>query len=195
MGYKKLRKNDGEFLKASYEDLNVAEKRMNKKGYSLDKDLSTDESKVFINKNNNKPVLIERGSSNLKDWVVDDVLIGIGLSGLSSRQQKTKALNRKIEEKYNKPVSGVGHSLGGHLIENGDLKGNIITYNKASSFSDIARTYNKKQVDLKTKNDLPSFLSGYQNHNVEIIKQKERSINPFKNAVEAHDIRNLFPDN
>ena len=195
MGYKKLRKNAGEFLKASYEPLNVAEKRMSKKGYVLDKDLSTVESKVFVNKKNNKPVLVERGSSNIKDWVVDDVLIGVGLSGLSSRQQKTKTLNKKIEEKYNKPVSGLGHSLGGHLIENGGLKGNVITYNKAASFADIGRAYNKKQVDLKTRNDLPSFLSGYQEHNVEIIKQKEKSINPFKNAIEAHDIRNLFPDN
>lgn len=194
MGYKKLRKDTAELLKASYETIPMAEKRLSKKGYALDKELSTNESKVFYNKKNNKPVLLERGSSNIKDWVVDDSLILFGLSNLSSRQQKTKDLNKKIESKYNKPVSGVGHSLGGHLIENGGLKGNVITYNKAASFADIGRTHNKRQVDLKTRNDIPSFLSGYQEHNVEIIKQKERSINPLKDVYEAHDIKNLFPN-
>jgi hypothetical protein len=83
--------------------------------------------------------------------------------------------------------------LGGRLIENSGAHGNIITYNKASGLGDIGKTFDKKQVDIKTNNDLPSFLSNFQNHNVELVKQKEHSINPFQEVYNAHNVDNLFP--
>jgi hypothetical protein len=42
--------------------------------------------------------------------------------------------------------------------------------------------------------DLPSLLSNTQYHNVEVVKQKEHSLNPFKEVFEAHDVDNLFPN-
>ena len=96
MGYKKLRKNAGEFLKASYESQADAEKRMSKKGYSYDKDLSTMESKVFVNKRG-KATIVQRGSTRLSDWA-EDGLIAVGLGSLGNRQKKAIELNKKVEE-------------------------------------------------------------------------------------------------
>ena len=191
MGYKKLRKNAGDLLKASYESQADAENRMSKKGYTYDKDLSSMESKVFVNKRG-RPVIVQRGSTRLSDWA-EDGLIAVGLGGLGNRQKKAIELNKKVEEKYGKPADAIGHSLGGRLVENQGSKGNVITYNKASGLGDIGKTFDKKQVDIKTNNDLPSFLSNFQNHNVELVKQKEHSINPFQEVYNAHNVDNLFP--
>ena len=192
MGYKKLRKNAGELLKASYETQADAENRMSKKGYSYDKELSSMESKVFVNKRG-RPVQVERGSKRLTDWA-EDGLIALGLGSLGNRQKKAIELNKKIEAKYGKPADAIGHSLGGRLVENSGAHGNIITYNKAAGLGDIGKTYDKKQVDIKTNNDLPSFLSNFQNHNVEVVKQKEHSLNPFQEVFNAHNVDNLFPN-
>ena len=192
MGYKKLRKNAGDFLKASYETQADAENRMSKKGYTYDKDLSTMESKVFVNKRG-KPTIVQRGSTRLSDWA-EDGLIAVGLGSLGNRQKKAIELNKKVETKYGKSADAIGHSLGGRLVENQGSNGNVITYNKASGLGDIGKTFDKKQVDIKTNNDLPSFLSNFQNHNVEVVKQKEHSLNPFKEVFNAHNVDNLFPN-
>ena len=128
MGYKKLRKNAGDFLKASYETQKDAEARMSKKGYTYDKDLSSMESKVFVNKNG-KPTIVQRGSTRLSDWA-EDGLIAVGLGGLGNRQKKAIELNKKVEEKYGRNADAIGHSLAGWLVENSGAHGNIITYNK-----------------------------------------------------------------
>ena len=192
MGFKKLRKDAGDFMKASYETQADAENRMSKKGYTYDKDLSSMESKVFVNKRG-KPIIVQRGSTRLSDWA-EDALIGVGLGSFGNRQKKAIELNKKVEQKYGKPVDAVAHSLGGRLIENSGARGNIITYNKAAGLGDIGKSFSKKQLDIKTSEDLPSLLSNTQYHNVEVVKQKEHSINPFKEVFEAHDIDNLFPN-
>ena len=193
MGLKKLRKDAGDLLKASYETQADAEARMKKKGYTYDKDLSSMESKVFVNKRG-KPVIAQRGSTRLTDWA-EDGLIAVGLGALGNRQKKAIELNKKVEEKYGRNADAVGHSLGGRLVENQGSKGNIITYNKASGLGDIGKSFSKKQLDIKTVEDLPSALSNFQNHNVEIIKQKEHSLlNPFKEVWSAHNVDNLFPN-
>ena len=192
MGLKKLRKDAGDLLKASYETQANAEARMKNKGYTYDKDLSTMESKVFVNKRG-KPVIAQRGSTRLSDWG-EDVLIGVGLGGLGNRQIKAIELNKKVEEKYGRSADAVDHSLGGRLVENQGSKGNIITYNKASGLGDIGKSFSKKQLDIKTNLDVPSALSNFQNHNVEIVKQKEHSLNPFKEVWNAHNVDNLFPN-
>ena len=192
MGLKKLRKDTADLLKASYETQANAENRMSKKGYTYDKDLSSMESKVFVNKRG-KPVIVQRGSTRLSDWA-EDGLIAVGLGALGSRQKKAIELNKKVEEKYGRSADAVGHSLGGRLVENQGSKGNIITYNKASGLGDINKTFSRKQLDIKTVEDVPSVLSNFQNHNVEVVKQKEHSLNPFKEVFNAHNVDNLFPN-
>ena len=80
MGYKKLRKDLPDLLKASYETQADAEARLKKKGYTYDKDLSSMESKVFVNKRG-KPTVVQRGSKRLSDFA-EDGLIAVGLGGL-----------------------------------------------------------------------------------------------------------------
>jgi hypothetical protein len=191
MKLERLRKDAPDLLKASYETQKDAEARMMKKGYTYDKELSTMESKVFVNKNG-KPVVAQRGSTRLSDWL-EDGLIGLGLGKYGTRQQRAIDLNKKVEEKYGKKVNAVGHSLGGRLVENSGANGAVITYNKASGLGDVLDKHNDKQLDLRTKGDLPSLLSIGQEHNVEYVNQKNHSINPFKEVYNAHNVDNLFP--
>ena len=192
MGLKKLRKDAGDLLKASYETQADAEARMKKKGYTYDKDLSTMESKVFVNKRG-KPVIAQRGSTRLSDWA-EDGLIAVGLGGFGNRQKKAIELNKKVEEKYGRSADAVGHSLAGRLVENSGAKGNIIAYNKAGGLADIGKKINKNQLDIITKNDLLAKVTNTQDHNLEIVKQKEHSLNPFKEVFNAHNVDNLFPN-
>lgn len=192
MKVERLRKDTPDLLRASYETQKDAEKRMSKKGYTYDKDLSTMESKVFVNKNG-KPVIAQRGSTRLSDWY-EDGLIGVGLGKYGTRQQRAIELNKKVEEKYGKKVNAVGHSLAGRLIENSGANGAVITYNKASGLGDVFDKHNDKQLDLRTKGDLPSLLSIGQEHNVENIKQNEHSLNPFQEVFNHHNVDNLFPN-
>ena len=102
MKLERLRKDAPDLLRASYETQKEAEARMMKKGYTYDKELSTMESKVFVNKSG-KPVIAQRGSTRLSDWL-EDGLIGLGLGKYGSRQQRAIDLNKKVEEKYGKKV-------------------------------------------------------------------------------------------
>ena len=192
MGLKKLRKDTPDLLKASYLSQSQAEDLMKKKGYSYDKDLSTMESKVFINKKG-RPVIAQRGSTRLSDWA-EDGLIAVGLGSLGSRQKKAIELNNNVEKKYGRVADAVGHSLGGRLIENSGSHGNVITFNKAIGLGDIGKTFKNNQVDIRTNNDIVSGLTNLQTHNVETIKQKVHSFNPFQEVYKAHDVDNLFPN-
>ena len=99
-----------------------------------------------------------------------------------------------LENKYGRVADAVGHSLGGRLIENSGSHGNVITYNKAIGLGDIGKTFKNNQVDIRTNNDVVSGLTNLQTHNVETVKQKVHSLNPFQEVYNAHDVDNLFPN-
>lgn len=192
MGFKKLRRDTPDLLKASYLPQNQAIDLMKKKGYTYDKDLSSMQSKVFVNKKG-VPVIAQRGSIRLSDWG-EDGLILLGLGDLGFRQNNAKKLNYNVEKKYGVPADAVGHSLAGRLIENSGAHGNIITYNKAIGLGDIGKTFKKNQLDIRTKKDIVSGLSGTQKHNVEIINQKKHNNSPIIEIINAHDANNLIPE-
>jgi ABC-type multidrug transport system fused ATPase/permease subunit len=115
----------------------------------------------------------------------------IGLTLYLFQQNSAKKLNYNVEKKYGKPADAVGHSLGGRLVENSGAHGNIITYNKAIGLGDIGKTFKKNQLDIRTKRDIVSGLSGTQKHNVEIINQQKYSNSPAMQIINAHDVKNL----
>jgi hypothetical protein len=175
-------------LEASYQPKKLASKTLEKSGYTLDKKLSTNESKVFIDSQGN-PNIAFRGSTNIKDFLFSDPLLGIGASKYDPRFKEAKQLTRQVEKKYGKPVDVFGHSLGGSLAEASGAKGNITTFNKGVGVAGIGKSIPKNQTDIRTPNDIVSVLSLTQKHKNGDLKTISAPL--FQNPIEAHSLENL----
>ena len=165
-------------LDASYQPKKLAAKTLAKSGYTLDKKLSTNESKVFVDSMGN-PNIAFRGSKTAKDFLFSDPLLAIGASKYDPRFKEAKSLTKQVEKKYGKPSNVYGHSLGGTIAEKSGASGKITTFNKGTGIADIGKTIPKKQTDIRTSNDLVSALSltqKYKNGDQQTIKG---SLNPI----------------
>jgi hypothetical protein len=142
-------------------------------GYKYDSQLSTNDSKVFVDEAGN-PNIVFRGThkGRLKD-LVSDASILLGLDKYNPRFQETRTLTKLAEEKYKKPVNVFGDSLGGSLAEKSGASGMIYTHNKGTGFLDIGKTIPKNQIDYRNKNDVISLLSLTQNHKYNNLIQKD----------------------
>ena len=189
----KLREDTGDLLKASYLPQKDASAKMAKLGYKYDPQLSSMASKVYVAPNG-KPVITFRGTKTVKD-IIDDGLIGLGLGKYGFKYKGAQRLAKKVEEKYKKPADVVGHSMAGWLAENSGNHGNIITYNGASGIGDINKKKSDRQLDISTKGDIVSALGITQKANKEVIENRFKSKDPFKNALNSHNLDNLFGPN
>ena len=183
---KSIRDNLGDLLRASYLPEKDAQSLLEKKKYKMDPELSSPETKVFVDEANT-PLILHRGTSTFKD-VVDDGLLAIGLGKYGHRYKNARRLTKKVEDKYQKPANAVGHSYGGWLSENSGASGNTLTYNKAVGLGDIGRKKTNRQHDVRTKGDIVSLLSNTQRANTELLRNR----NFFHNPITAHDTNNLF---
>ena len=183
---KSIRQDLGDLLRASYLPEKDAQSLLEKKKYKLDPELSSPETKVFVDQSNT-PLILHRGTSTIKD-VIDDGLLAVGLGKYGHRYKNAQRLTKKVEEKYQRPANAVGHSYGGWLSENSGASGNVLTYNKAVGLGDIGRKKTNRQHDVRTKGDIVSRLSATQQTNTELLNNKHF----FRNPLTAHDTSNLF---
>ena len=179
-----------DILAASYQPNRDAEQTLAKDGYKLDRDLSDRNAKVFVN-NEGKSNIVFRGTvpTNKKD-IFSDVLLGLGLSYLDPRQRKSNNLVKAVKDKYKNDPNLYGHSLGGGLAEKASkatgIQGNITTYNKAASPSDIFQRNPSNQTDVRTSTDLVSALSQFQQGG------KKQEIQSNKDPLTAHNLDQLI---
>ena len=183
---KSIRQDLGDLLKASYLPEKDAQSLLEKKKYKIDPELSSPETKVFVD-DTNSPFILHRGTTTLKD-MVDDGLLAIGLGKYGHRYKNAQRVTKKVEDKYQKPATAVGHSYGGWLAENSGASGNTLTYNKAVGLGDIGRKKTNRQQDVHTKGDIVSVLSNTQQTNTELLNNK----NFIHNPLTAHNTNNLF---
>ena len=163
-----------------------AKQSLNNLGYTYDPELSTNESKVFVDKNGT-PNIAFRGSKRVSDFLGSDLKLAFGLEKYDRRFQEAKHLTKLVEDKYNQPANTYGYSLGGSLAEKSGANGNVHTYNKGIGILDIGKTIPKNQVDVRTTNDPVSMLAATQKHDgrfKEIASQRE-------GLLEAHSLDNL----
>jgi hypothetical protein len=181
------RKNTGALLKAGYKSQKDAAKDL-EKDYNYDKELSSMDTKVFVNKETGKPVVVHRGTTTLKDWGTD-LLVGAGLSRFSGRFQRAKRLTKAVEKKYNTSTDAVGHSLGGNLAEHSGNHGETVTLNKAVGIRDMYAKRRASQTDIYTEGDIigaPGRMTQRGAHK-EIIKNTSG-----KGVLNAHKVDNLI---
>ena len=159
-------------LEASYLNQIEAKKKLNHLGYTYDPDLSTNESKVFLDRKG-RPNIAFRGSKRVNDFLGSDLKLALGLENYDKRFQEAKHLTKLVEDKYDQPANIFGHSLGGSLAEKSGAAGKITTYNKGSGILDIGKTIPSRQTDYRNKNDIVSLLSLTQNHKDDNLREKD----------------------
>jgi hypothetical protein len=171
-------------LKASYMPQSKAAAYLQKtQGYSYDPQLSSMQQKVFLNREG-KPVITQRGSKRLSDWLIEDPAALIGYTN-TTRVAQAKQLAKDTKNKYGVDATITGHSLGGYLAEQGKTKGSeVYTYNKAAGLPSVFSNIPKTQHDYRTPLDITSFLGQYQRGDKETVSG---SYNP----IETHDIKYL----
>ena len=141
--------------------------------YILDNDLSTDKTKVYIDKNTGEAVIANRGTSDMSDIITDAKLL-MGYKDKSRFGEARDVLN-KVKSKYpNASIDVLGHSLAGAVAETlGDdpqVK-NVITLNKAITPTHlINKTKNVgKQYDIRSSKDVVSMLQPFQKTENDIV--------------------------
>ena len=83
---------------------------------TLDDSLSSAEQKVYVDKACD-PTVAFTGSRKASDWLMTNPMLALGLEKYSTRFRGAKKLVEDVKKKYGKPVTSVGHSLGGALAE------------------------------------------------------------------------------
>lgn len=162
-----LSKSDfADILRASYLPQSKAASYLADK-YNYDKDLSTIESKVFINKETGAPLISSRGSTRVSDFLYEDPRLATygGQFFNTRRVNDIQNLSKATQEKYGVAPTLVGHSLGGYLAEKGAQAtpgSQVYTYNKAAGLPSIFSSTPSTQTDYRTTYDLPSALSVFQ---------------------------------
>ena len=171
-------------LNASYKPQAQAKQDLENKGYTYDKDLSTMNSKVFVDKEGNSNI-VYRGSTRVSDWFKKP-LTAVGLQKYDPDFIKAKQLAKDVSIKYNGKPNVYGHSRAGSIGEyvGKDAK-NIYTYNKGAGVNTIGKKVAKNQHDYRAKFDPISLIGATQRGNITTLAS---SINPFK----AHSTRINF---
>ena len=175
-------------LNQSYQSKNKTAANIDDR-YYLDPELSTDKTKVYVDKNTNDITMVNRGTSDFKDVMTDaKMLFGYN----DKRFNEPKEILGKIKQKYtDKNIDLLGHSLGAKIAETlGDdprVK-NVITLNKPTTPKDLIKKskINSKQYDIRTTGDLVSALQPFQTGPNDIIISSET-----KNPYTEHKIDTL----
>lgn len=174
---------------ASYKSQKEAQSLLSPYGYIYDPSLSSMTDKVFVDSYGN-PLVLHRGTKRvLEDWIQSNLPLAVGAEAISPRFQKSKEVIEQVKKKYEgKPVTSIGHSLGGSLAEKSGAD-RVITFQKGTGLGDIGRAIPGSQTDIRTKYDIPSLLSTYQTGGTKI--ELEGSLNPYA----THVVSTGLPEN
>lgn len=178
-------------LEASYQNQKKAAKTLAKQGYTYDNQLSTNESKVFVDEQGN-PNIAFRGSKTVKDFLFTDPAIAFGAEKLTPRFQEAKRITALVEQKYGRPADVFGHSLGGSLAEKSGATGKIITFNKGAGLADIGKKVPSNQLDIRTSTDPVSALTLLQNHPSNNLITIKTPI--LQSPLKSHSLDNIKSD-
>jgi hypothetical protein len=170
-------KDTKDFLNSSYskelKDIN---------GYKIDKSLSGQRVQVYHNPQNNKTVVVHRGTQSVQDWGTN---LSMSLGHKGKRFNHAKKIQKQAEDKYkNSDFITLGHSQGAkwsEMLGNKNNNNEVITLNKPTLPIDLiqGKKVKKNQTDIKTSRDPVSILRGLQKgKKAKVIKSK--TFNPLK---------------
>jgi hypothetical protein len=112
-------------------------KRLKAFGYLIDNDLTTNRHLVAYNPTTKKVLFVSRGTDVISPYDVATDVAGIGLNRLQNtvRYKQDESAYQKAKQKYEAPITLVGHSLGGAIVANlVKPEDRAISYNAASIY-------------------------------------------------------------
>lgn len=176
-----------DLLQASYRRNTGARDIGKKYGYVLDEDLSNAEQKVYIDKDKN-PKIVFTGTRKGADLITDTAL-AFGFAGVTPRFRRSSQLVDKVKQKYkNRPITALGHSLGGSLAESVAGKvDKVVTLDKGVGLFGIGKRIRPNTTDVRTSNDIFSILRNTQTGGKKVTITARDVFNPSK----SHDIKML----
>jgi len=162
------------------------------KGWTLDKSISSNTSKVWKKNDGNQVVIAHRGTQGFLDWANNAMFAMGGEMGykLTPRYKEAYRVQKLAERKYGRDykISTIGHSQGGLQAQLlGHRSDETITFNKATRPSDLisASKQRKNQYDYSTRGDPVSiFRSPFE-------KYKSLNIKGSYNPLHAHSIKSV----
>ena len=177
--------NLSQILEASYKPQREAEADLSKLGYSYDPELSSMDTKVFIDRQGN-PNIAYRGTVRAETWLDNAKILLGGKSKIDTEAVETA---KKVQAKYGKAPTTYGHSRGGRSAElAGEATGGkTYTYNKATLVPDLLKKTRAEQTDIRTSKDLVSLPSVLQSGGQKVTIQSG-STDSF---LKAHSLSEL----
>ncbi|KAJ1629195.1 hypothetical protein T492DRAFT_840990 [Pavlovales sp. CCMP2436] len=202
-----FKRNSADLARASYLPLSDAEKLLATLGYTLDRQLSREDTMVVVD-DRGQPTVIHRGSVTPRDWLVDDVLIAAGSNHETQRLRRARQATLAAEAKCKTKSNAVGHSLGGRLAERAGSGGEIVTFNRAAGLGDLGLGRNQpslngtRQTNVRTKWDAVSALSALNRRpdatQTVVVRQRDQAnrflpgpIRFLANVAKSHSLKNL----
>lgn len=176
-----------DLLKASYQRNTPAKEIGKKYGYVLDEDLSNAEQKVYLDKDKN-PKIVFTGTRKGSDLITDTAL-AFGFAGVTPRFRRSSQLVDNVKQKYkNRPITALGHSLGGSLAESVANKvDKVVTLDRGIGLFGIGRKNKSNVTDVRTSNDIFSVVRNTQTGGKKVTIKARDVFNPSK----SHDIKML----
>ena len=158
------------FVKASYKKKSDAQ---SVDGYTLDKELSSKRSKVFVDPSG-KVVVAHAGTDQASDWVHNLAVPIPSLYKKQDRYKKAETVQKQANKKYGKDnITTISHSQSGAIANELAKKG--LTEKSISLNPAILGSHKGLQV-VRSKGDVVSALTSIGDKDVEI---KNKTFNPL----------------
>ena len=154
-------------------------------GYTLDRNLSTNQAKVFKSDNSNDVIVAHRGSATKNDWMDNYSYARYGNVKKTDTYKAAKRVQNQAIRKYGADnITSVGHSRSGLYVQELNDRPqtkvkSAITFNKAAGPSDLFRNNPDNQTDIRTDKDVVSLLSPFQKHKKDTITIHHDGFNPI----------------
>ena len=143
-------------LKSGYKSQKEQSYNLGKRGYVIDKKLSTGNEQVYYNPQNKDLLVNVAGTHNFSD-IGTDVYLAFGGLKKTNRYKEADKVLQKAKAKYDEnKVIVTGDSLGGSIAQGiGKKTDKVYTYNAGYTIGQ--KTKGGNQYNVRNKGDLVSF--------------------------------------
>jgi hypothetical protein len=132
-------------------------------GFIRDDELSGNRAQVYYNPATGEAHVIHRGTQGIVDWK-NNIAYGLNNYESTDRYKHAKKIQDEAEKKYgSENINTIGHSQGAMVANKlGKNTKNIISVDRPVNLRDLLTKTSGHTTDVRTKNDLVSYLMPYQ---------------------------------
>jgi hypothetical protein len=132
-------------------------------GFIRDDELSGKRAQVYYNPATGEAHVIHRGTQGIVDWK-NNIAYGLNNYESTDRYKHAKKIQEQAENKYRpENINTIGHSQGAMVANKlGKNTKNIIAVDRPVNLRDLLTKTSGHTTDVRTKNDLVSYLMPYQ---------------------------------